>query len=126
MPWSDSTLQKSMQIYYSCGTKGYKFLRDKNFPLPERSTIVRHCNQIESDFGRQYDMIKLMKLKMETMEPRDRVCALVMDEMAIAPKREFDPTTGQIIGHPTLPTGPNLVSTRLRKGIDNDKILATN
>ena len=70
-------------------------------------------------------MIKLLALKIDTIEPRDRKVAFVMDEMAIAPKREYDPSTSQIIGHPTLPAGPNLIKKRRRLGIDNDKILAT-
>ena len=53
MPWSDLTLQKSMQIYYSCGAKGYKFLREKNLPLPEKYTIVIHCNTIEYTLSTQ-------------------------------------------------------------------------
>ena len=124
-PWSDSTLQKSMQLYYSCGAKGYQFMRSKNFPLPEKSTIVRHCNTIESDFGTQFDMLKLMKMKVETIATRDRVCAMIFDEMSIGSKREYDPSTGQIIGHPTLPAGPKLVESRLKKGIDNSKVLAS-
>ena len=125
MPWSDKTLQKSMQLYYTCGAKGYKFMRSKGHPLPDRSTIIRHVNLIESDFGTQHDMLRLMAMKIETLEPRDRKSAIVFDEMAIQPKREFDPSTGEFIGKPTLPAGPNIVHKRMQVGIDNDKILAT-
>ena len=100
-------------------------MRSKGYPLPDRSTIVRHVNLIESDFGTQHDMLKLMAMKIETLEPRDRKCAMVFDEMAIQAKREFDPSTGQVIGHPTLPAGANIVHKRMQAGIDNDKILAT-
>ena len=125
MPWSDKTLQKSMQLYYTCGAKGYQFMREKGYPLPDRSTIQRHCNKIESDFGTQHDLLKLMAMKINTIEPRDRKCAIIFDEMTIQAKREFDPTSGEFIGHPTLPAGPQLVHNRMCAGIDNDKVLAT-
>jgi len=125
MPWSDKTLQKSMQLYYTCGAKGYRFMREKGYPLPERTTILRHCNKIESDFGTQHDMLKLLAMKINTIQPRDRKCAIIFDEMAIQAKREYDPTSGEFIGHPTLPAGPQLVHNRMCAGIDNDKVLAT-
>ena len=125
--WSDLTLQKVMQMYFTCGKKGYTFLYNNVLPnmIPERTTIVRHCNTIESTWGTQYDMIKLMDLKIETMPKRDRKCALILDEMAITPRREYDPSTGEFIGLPTLPAGPGLVEKRRKKGIDNSKVLAT-
>ena len=43
-PWSDKTLQKSMQLYYTCGAKGYQFMREKGYPLPDRSTIQTGVN----------------------------------------------------------------------------------
>ena len=125
MPWSDQTLQKSMQLYYSSGAKGYQFMREKGYPLPERTTIIRHCNKIHSDFGTQHDMLKLMAMKIETLNQRDRKCAIIFDETAIQAKREFDPSTGEFIGLPTLPAGPKAVHKRMCAGIDNDKILAT-
>ena len=97
MPWSDKTLQKSMQLYYTCGAKAYSFMRDKGHPLPERTTIIRHCDKIHSDFGTQHDMLKLMAMKIECLDPRDRKCAIIFDEMTIQAKREYDPSTGQFI-----------------------------
>ena len=125
--WSDLTLQKVMQMYFCCGKKGYDFLYKNVLPnmIPERTTIVRHCNTIESTWGTQYDMIKLMEMKIETMPKRDRKCAVILDEMAITPRREYDPSTGEFIGLPTLPVGPALLEKRRKKGIDNSKVLAT-
>ena len=125
--WSDFTLQKIMQMYFACGKKGYNFLYDNVLPnlIPERTTIVRHCNTIESTWGTQYDMIKLMAMKFETMPKRDRKCAIILDEMSISPKREYDPSTGEFIGLPTLPAGPALLEKRRKEGIDNSKVLAT-
>ena len=126
-PWSDLTLQKSMQTYFTCGRRGYQFLYEKVLPnlIPEKSTIVRQCNKIESTFGTQYDMIKLMGMKTKTFKKRDLKAVVILDESAMLPKREYDASTGEIIGHPTLPVGPELLKKRLRKGIDNSKVLAT-
>ena len=125
MPYPDLTMQKIMQIYYACGSAGFKFLLKEGYPFADKSTIVRNMQCIDSDFGTQYDLIKITEMKISTMAPRDRKCALIIDEMAISPKREYDPSTGEIIGRPTLPTGPKLVEKRAKKGINNDLVLAT-
>ena len=125
MPYPDITMQKIMQIYYSCGSAGFKFLLKEGYPFADKSTIVRNMQCMDSDFGTQYDLIKITEMKISTMAPRDRKCALIIDEMAISPKREYDPSTGEIIGRPTLPTGPKLAAKRAKKGINNDLVLAT-
>ena len=112
MPYPDLTMQKSMQVYYSCGSAGYRFLRGQGYPYPDKSTIVRNLQVIESNFGIQYDIIKLMGMKIESIPVRDREGALIIDELAHQAKREYDPSTGEIIGHPTLPTGLELLKKR--------------
>ena len=126
-PWSDITLQNCMQTYFACGRKGYQFLYQKVLPnlIPEKSTIVRKCNKIESTFGTQYDIIKLMGMKIQCFSDRDKKAVAILDESAMLPKREYDASTGEIIGHPTLPVGPELLKARQKKGTDNSKILAT-
>ena len=77
------------------------------------------------DFGTQWDLIKLMGLKIETLPKKDRKCALVIDETQIQSKKEYDPSTGEMIGHPTLPTGSALLAKRKDLGIDKEPVLAT-
>ena len=115
-----------MQYYFSCGAKGYQFLRTKGLPLPDRTKIARHLKTIQVDFGTQWDLIRLFEMKISSLPSRDRKCCLIIDETQIQSKREYDPSTGSIIGHPTLPTGAALLAKRKDLGIDpNEPVLAT-
>ena len=48
-------------------------------------------------------MLRLMKLKVDKMSQKDKKIALVIDEMQIQSKKEYDPVTGTIMGFPTVP-----------------------
>ena len=100
--WSDLTLQSSIHIYYHCGTSAYDFLIERGFPLPSARTLQRHMQQINFEPGiLRHDMLMLMKLKVDKMSPKDKKIALVLDEMQIQAKKEYDPNTGEIMGFAT-------------------------
>ena len=40
------------------------------------------------------------------MTKEERVCVLLLDEMSISPKFEYDISTGAIVGSPSLPGSP--------------------
>ena len=115
-PWSDLTLQQSVEIYYQCGTSAYDFLRERGFPLPSARTLQRHMQKINCEPGILHDMLRLMKLKVDKMSAKDKKVALVIDEMQIQAKKEYDPVTGQIMGFPTVPPGPALIERRQKSG----------
>ena len=45
----------------------------------------------------------MLKMKVNLMEEKDKNCGLIIDEMAIQPKYEFNSTTQSFMGRPTLP-----------------------
>ncbi|KAK3884413.1 hypothetical protein Pcinc_011316 [Petrolisthes cinctipes] len=40
--WSEDTLEKSAELQFTCGSKGYEDLLDLGFPLPSLRTLRRH------------------------------------------------------------------------------------
>ena len=121
-PFLNKTLQESIHLYYRIGTSSYEFLREKGFPLPSVRTLQNHLVALECEPGIQWDFINIMKYKVEKMTNGQKFCGLVMDEMSITPKIQFDQAIQAYVGHPTLP-----VSEKLRKKreaeIEKKKIL---
>eukprot|EP00095_Tigriopus_kingsejongensis_P003355 maker-scaffold569_size135262-snap-gene-0.18 protein:Tk03355 transcript:maker-scaffold569_size135262-snap-gene-0.18-mRNA-1 annotation:"PREDICTED: uncharacterized protein LOC102231696" len=62
--WSDSTLEKASKIRSACGIKGYKMLRELNYPLPALRTL--------------YDKVQeRSKLNAEEMKPEGAYVFLI-------------------------------------------------
>ena len=114
-PFLLKTLQECIHLYYSCGSTSYELLRQKGYPLPCARTLRRHLEGIDTKPGTQHDFIRIMKKKVEKMTEPEKFCGLAIDEMAICPKIEFDTTTQQFMGHPTIPPGKKLVERRRRQ-----------
>jgi hypothetical protein len=45
-----------------------------------------------------------LKIKVETMKDEEKHCAILLDEIAITPKYDNDPSTGLVLGKPTIPS----------------------
>ena len=116
--WSNLALQQSIVIYLICGSTAYRFLLGKGYPFAPISTLQRHMARVDFEAGILNDIFLLMKLKMEDLEPHQRIFGIVMDEMAIQPKIDFDPGTESYIGHPTIPINPVTVAKRTKKDPD--------
>ena len=101
----EKTIQDCIQVYIACGASGYNFLRDEmHYPYPHLSTLRNHLRGVECNPGIVTDFFKLMKQKVDKMtDPKEKLCCLLLDEMAIAPKKEYDTTTQSVIGYPTIP-----------------------
>ena len=124
--WSDESLEVFIKLYIKIGTKGYQYLRNKlNWPLPDPTTIQRHMNKISFKPGESDDIVKLVNLKTCDFSEQDKQYGLVIDEMSTQSKLEWDPTNGEFVGYPTVPTGPALVEKRKKEGINQEDILAS-
>ena len=52
--------------------------------------------------GTLYGIIKKMEAKVKAMKPEDRYCGVILDELYIQARREYDSSKGGFIGHPTV------------------------
>ena len=106
--WSDKTIQDSIGLYYLCGTTAYSTLQKgfngkSGWPIPHPRTLQRHLAEIQIEPGICEDVFTMLKIKVNLMEEKDKNCGLIIDEMAIQPKYEFNSTTQSFMGRPTLP-----------------------
>ena len=125
--WSDITLEMAIALYYKVGSTGYNYLRDVlKWPLPCPSVIQSNMRRVKFKPGNDgcLDILKLIALKTRELPENERFYCLVIDEMATKSKLEWDPTSGEFVGFPTIPPHPNLVQKRVEEGIDQTQILA--
>ena len=107
--WADSTLRQCITIYLICGCSAYKYMRDKGFPFVSVRTLQEHMAKISFEPGILDDMFQLMKYKIEDVPRQHRNFGLVMDEMSIQAKLDFDISTQSFIGRPTMPLNPKTI-----------------
>ena len=125
--WSSETLKTSIHLYSLLGGSGYVFLTDvMKYPFPKKRCLQRHLAHISLEPGQLYeDMFQMLEPQVEKLPKEARFCALNCDEMSLNPRREYDPTTQTLIGHPTLPATKALTKRRAKAGTDQQDILAT-
>ncbi|KAJ3659496.1 hypothetical protein Zmor_011182 [Zophobas morio] len=105
--WSNETLTKACKIRLACGGVGYDLLREFNYPLPAQRTLRLRMEHLKFSPGILHEVFNALKPKIELMIEEEKHCALLLDEMAISPRYDFDPSTGIVIGKPTLPSSDN-------------------
>ena len=90
--------------YAQVGSTNYEFIREKmNLPIPALRTIRNHLHGIDSQPGILKDIFTMMKKKMENItDSRHKKFGLLVDQVALEPKKELDMSTGKIIGYPTM------------------------
>ena len=113
--WSELTIEHCLTFYYLLSTSGYQFLIKRGYPLVSISVLQRYMRKIISGPGIQYHVIKVLAKKVEIMPPKARYCTLVIDEMEIKATREYDCSTGKIIGTPTIAPSDKVLANRAKK-----------
>lgn len=115
--WSNTTIVRSLQKRFACGRTAYEKLRnDFRDPVPSIRTLQRKIENIRFLPGPLIEILYLMKVKSESIEPRNRICGLIFDEMAIEMGREFCKNTQRIFGDTTIRT----------KSSSSEPVLASN
>ena len=114
-PWSNLALQQCIVLYLVFGSTAYKFLIAKGYPFIPVSTLQEHMAPVDFDPGILNDIFVLMKPKVEDLPPHQRIFGIVMDEMAIQPKIEFDPRSESYLGTPTVPINLKTIEKSTKK-----------
>lgn len=110
--WSDKTVTESLQTKFVCGSKGYEHQRTK-YPLPSERTLQRRVEDLDFKPAILYDVLELLKLKVNTMLPVDLDCGLIFDEMSIEEARSFCISDSKFYGDITIPGQVGLASHAL-------------
>ncbi|KAH8037490.1 hypothetical protein HPB51_011639 [Rhipicephalus microplus] len=89
----------------SCGARGYDSVRELGQPLPTERTLHRHLEGYKFTPGLLEDIMASLALKVSLMSPEERHATLMLDEMQLAPVLVYNPTSGTVLGAPTIPLG---------------------
>ncbi|XP_064461628.1 uncharacterized protein LOC135371568 isoform X2 [Ornithodoros turicata] len=101
--WSEETIKKALQLHFSCGSTGYSNLLDQKLPLPSSRTLRRRVEAIKFNLGILDEMFSLLESKVPGLNVQQKCCVLMIDEMAIQQRMEYDPSTSSVRGYTTLP-----------------------
>ena len=97
--WSNETIQQCLAIRSVVGAKGYEFMRHLSFPFPSYRTLCRKLHNLPFSPGVQYDVLELLKKKMSAREEHEKLCAMVVDEMQLKPRIEYDKSLKLMVGY---------------------------
>lgn len=92
--WSAEDISSAISLY-SAGSKSYRLLRSKGFPLPAMSTLRKWSGKIDLSRGILNPVLKLLKSTEYT--EKDRVCVLSFDEMKIRSVYEYHRSTDKVL-----------------------------
>ena len=125
--WSDATLRICITIYLICGSSAYKYLIAKGFPFVPIPTLQAHMSKVNFDAGILTDIFIILRYKIEELPTQHRHFGLVMDEMSIQPKLDFNIGDQSFIGKPNMPIDPKTIIKKKAQDpeFDESKTLAT-
>ena len=111
--WSSETIQQCLAVRSVVGAKGYEYMHKLHFPFPSYRTLCRKIQNLPFAPGIQYDVLGLLKQKMRGREEHEKLCALLVDEMQLKRRVEYDKSTKQMVGYVSPETLPG--------GVDNSE-----
>jgi len=98
--WSTETLQKALQIRAAVGKNGYEYLRQTvKYPLPSYRTLASRVQMLDMKPGFNTTLLDLLQLKTQDMAPHEKDCVLLLDEVQINKKIEFDLGLKEMTGY---------------------------
>lgn len=103
--WSSATIKKTLRLKFACGTTGYEELQAQNIPLPSTRTLRRRMENIAFEEGISNEVLEMLAQKMQHVtSAAEKDCSLVLDEMAIQPGEQYDPSTKSMSGKAFFPS----------------------
>ena len=100
--WEEDEKQFALGLYYK-SPKAYLFLKDvKQFALPSISTIRQWVNVINLKPGKNIELCKQLKLKLESKTIFEKESVLMWDEMANRPGLEYNLKEDYVEGYHDL------------------------
>jgi hypothetical protein len=90
----------ALAIYYK-GPKAYKFLASM-FALPSRSTLNLWLQGMTVPAGFSKNVFEILQMRTSQLTERNRVCALLIDEMAIKANLAYDKYMDVVVGYENM------------------------
>ena len=110
--WSSDTIRSALKIRTAVGRNGYEFLRKEIlYSLPSYRTLCNRVETLRMAPGLQEDILDLLEIKTKGMSDRERDCVLILDEVQVKRKIEYDTALKCLTGY---------VSQELRREVDEE------
>jgi Transposase protein len=97
--WSTETIQHALSIRTAVGRNGYEHLRKLGYPLPSYRTLCRRLESAPFAPGIQSDVIEWLKCKLADKKDHHKECVLLVDEMQLKQRVEYDKGLRQLVGY---------------------------
>jgi len=98
--WTSDTVRMAIKIRTATGKNGYEYLRTSvGYPLPSYRTLCERLESVKMMPGIQTDVLELLKLKTDQMIDREKQCVLILDEVQIKRKIEYDTSAKVLTGY---------------------------
>lgn len=101
-PWSAETIKKALRLHFACGSTGYNLLISQGHPLPAERTLRERTQGVKFEPGVLHEVFEMMECKVAAFKEHERKCVLMIDEMQLHDKLEYDPSSQSVCGFTTL------------------------
>ena len=101
--WSSKNIQIGLKLKYACKNRGYKSLLKMGLPYPSVDSIRKRIQNIHFNTGILNDVHSLMIPKVQNMEECEKECVLVIDEMSVKERIDYNQHSDEMVGRITLP-----------------------
>jgi DNA transposase THAP9 len=101
--YSNSMKNLSLSLHYR-GAKAYRFL-STIFTLPSKSSLHLWLQRLNVPAGLSNDVWDVLKLRVDGLSSRDRVCALLLDEIALKFNLSYNRYDDFIVGFEDIGDG---------------------
>ncbi|XP_071579887.1 uncharacterized protein [Temnothorax nylanderi] len=102
--WSLATITDALEFKFKWGIRGYESFVKRVPIYPTARTLQRKLQHIQFDSNILEEIFHMLQCEMTKLQPHEKDCVIVMDEMAIKDEEVFDPSSKQFIGSCTFPT----------------------
>ena len=93
--WSGATIKEALRIRYDCGSNGYNSLLN--------SSLCKHIKNIKMSGAILYEVLDMMKTKVDGMNKFEGQVGILFDEMAVKPNYQYDCRLDSMSGMVNLP-----------------------
>lgn len=108
--WAPETVKKALQIRYACGSSGYEFLRTCGYPLPAYRTLCGKVQKLDMAPGLDITLLDMLANKLSVYSQTERDCCLLIDEVQLKEKLEYDKGLKRVMGAVVGETASNSAS----------------
>jgi hypothetical protein len=86
---------------HNFGPRAYRFLTSV-IALPSKTSLSLWLSSLPCEPGFNDEVLSTIGHKLQSLDPRDRVCSLMVDEMSLKSGLQYDSGVDTIIGHEDL------------------------